>query len=443
MIRTWFRLLFMAALVLLLFLSISPAWSDLIALGNGCPEEVVQPQVQRETSPDATHAELRQVVDGNTAFALDLYHKLIEGQDQDGNIFLSPYSISLAMAMAYAGARGETADQMAETLHFTLPQERLHSAFDALDLAISARAETEGIELSTANAFWGQLGHPFLQGYIDLLAGYYGTEVRLMDFQTTPEPCREEINDWVSEKTQGKIEELLPPGSVNPLTKLVLTNAIYFKGTWKWQFDPDLTGERPFTLLDGSQVMVPMMEQGEVWLPYTEGSLDGLGYQAVELPYVGEELSMVILLPAPEWLGEEFTAEKFKEFERKLSPEWLKETLEGLETWEVDLVMPKFSFTWGFDLSDALSRLGMPLAFSAQADFSGMDGMRDLFINGIYHKAFVKVDEEGTEALGATGTTMVRAAPYEFQVNHPFIFLIRDRETGAILFLGRVLNPAG
>ncbi len=419
----------------LLLLSAGPEQGGLLGLcSEGCQEEVLQPQVPRETAPEVGEDELRALVDGNTAFALELYQKL---REEEGNLFLSPYSISLALAMAYAGARGETERQMAEALQLALPQERLHPAFNFLDLSITRRAEQEGIELDVANAFWGQLGWPFLQSYIDLLSQNYGAEIRLLSFQSTPEACRVHINSWVSEKTRGKIEDLLPPGSIDPLTTLVLTNAIYFAGTWQYQFDPELTRGKPFYLLDGSRVIVPMMEHEELRLRYAEGRIDGLSYQAVELPYKGEELAMVILLPR---------LEDFQRFEQALTAERLRGILEKLLPREVHLIMPKFSFTSPrFSLKEQLSALGMLLAFSSEADFSGMDGRRAIWISEVYHKAFVKVDEEGTEAAAATAVVVVRAvpfAPFEFRADHPFIFLIRDRGTGAILFLGRVLNPA-
>ncbi|HDN19743.1 MAG TPA: serpin family protein, partial [Candidatus Acetothermia bacterium] len=206
------------SVALLVFGSLGPGW------GSGCREEVLRPFVSREMSPEVAEEELQALVEGNTAFALELYQRL---REQEGNLFLSPYSISLALAMAYAGARGETAAEMAQALHFSLPQERLHPAFNALDLVIAEHAAAGGIELHTANAFWGQLGHRFLQGYVDLLSRNYGAKLHLVDFHDTPDACRVRINDWVSEKTEGKIEELLPPGSITSLTRLVLTNAIY------------------------------------------------------------------------------------------------------------------------------------------------------------------------------------------------------------------------
>ena len=413
------RLVGLFSVVLLVLGSLGPG------LGNGCREEVLQPQVGW-----ITEEVLQELVRGNNAFALDLYQEL---RGEEGNLFFSPYSVSLALAMAYAGARGETAAEMAQALHFTLPQEVLHRALGTLNLILTLFPPA-GVELDIANAFWGQLGHPFLQGYIDLLSRDYGAEIHLLDFRNTPDACREHINAWVSEKTQGKIEELLPPGSVGPETRLVLTNAIYFQGAWEYAFDSWRTREGPFHLLDGSHVQVPLMELERVYLPYAEGRIEGVRYQAVELPYTQEELSMVVLLPA--FAG-------FRTFERALDAERLEGILRELESWDLHLVMPKFSFSSGFSLKETLLRLGMPRAFSTAADFSGMDGTRDLWLNEVYHKAFIKVDEWGTEAAAASAVVGSWSLPYELRIDHPFIFLIRDLRTGAILFLGRVLNPAG
>lgn len=389
--------------------------------------EVLRSREPREAAPDVTNAELQQLVAGNTEFALGLYQVLREGES---NLFLSPYSISLALAMAYGGAREETERQMAETLHFALPQGELHPAFNALDLRISAPAEREGIQLNVVNATWGQTDYPFLPDYLDLLAQNYGAGIRLVDFQENPEACRLHINAWVSEQTEDKIQNLLPEGLITSLTRLVLTNAIYFKGTWKYQFEEAEKG--PFGLLDGAQVTAPMMEQ-EARFAYAGGE----GYQAVDLPYLSEQLSMVILLPQ---------LERFEEFERTLDHERLRTILESLDQQLVHLTMPRFSFESGFKLRDTLAELGMPDAFSEeQADFSGMDGRGGIFIKDVVHKAFILVNEQGTEAAAATGVVGELKAiptPVEVRVDHPFIFLIRDRETGAILFLGRVLNPA-
>ena len=399
---------------------------------GACREEIPRTTVERETNPAVAEEEIRELVSGNIAFALGLYSWL---RDIEGNIFFSPYSISLALAMAYAGARGDTAEEMARALHFTLPQDKLHPAFDALDLEIAARGR-EGIELSVANGFWGELHHPFLQEYVDLLMRYYGVEVHLLDFAGAPDDCRARINDWVRERTSGRIEELLPPDSIDPLTRLVLTNAIYFKGKWEVAFDPEATWKEPFHLLDGSTVPVDMMHQ-MARFPYAEGELGGVRYQAVELPYMGEGLAFVVLLPE---------REGFAAFEEALDTEALLGILAGLRRAQVELALPKFSFTSGFQLKAALGALGMLRAFTDAADFSGMDGARDLHIDEVYHKAFIEVSEEGTEAAAATGVAIALAvAPQQsvvVRVDHPFLFLIRDRVTGAVLFLGRVLDPS-
>lgn len=396
------------------------------------PGEVVRADAARETAPDVSTDALSELVAGNTAFAFDLYGAL---RGQGGNQFLSPYSISQALAMTYAGARGETERQMADTLHFTLPQQELHPAFNALDLALASRGDERKhgrFRLHVANAIWGQKGRTFLDEFLETLARNYGAGLRVLDFATRSEEARQVINRWVSEQTEGRIENLIPQGMVGPLTKLVLTNAIYFDAAWQHPFQEDQTRQRPFYLLDGGEVEVPMMRQMASF-----GYAEGEEYQAVELPYVGGELSMVILLPARGELGA---------FEGTLDGKRVQALLQGLETRQVALTMPKFEYRSEFSLAQTLAAMGMPLAFSGEADFSGMDGTRDLFIQEVVHKAFVSVDEEGTEAAAATAVVMptsaVPTAPVEVTVDHPFIFLIRDRGTGAVLFLGRVVDPS-
>ena len=412
--------------VLLVSGSFGPGW------GSGCREEVLRPQVTRELSPEVAEEELQELVEGNTAFALDLYRML---RDREGNLFFSPYSISLALAMTYAGARGETEQQMAQALHFTLPQSRLHPAFNALDQTLASRGQGQDedkFQLNIANAIWGQKGYSFLADFLDILAENYGAGLRLLDFASSPDDARRVINDWVSDQTEGKIEDLLPPGSIKALTRLVLTNAIYFNAAWLHPFEEELTRDGTFYLLDGSQITVPMMEQTE-FLGYAEGE----GYQVVELPYKSGELSMVILLPQ---------AERFAEFARGLDAERVDAIVKGISQENVHLTMPKFTYESSFSLKKALMDLGMPDAFTDAADFSGMDGTRDLFISDVLHKAFVSVDEAGTEAAAATAVIMglkaVPGMPHEVTLDHPFIFLIRDIKTGAILFLGQVINPA-
>jgi serpin B len=397
--------------------------------------ELLKSDKERITSPDVSPSDQALLVEGNSAFAFGLYQAL---KGNEGNIFYSPYSISLALAMTYAGARGETAEQMAETLRFMLDQDSLHPAFNWLDAELASRGEGaqgkdgEGFRLNIVNAIWGQKDYSFLPAFLDVLAENYGAGLRILDFINETEKSRVTINDWVSDQTEGRIKDLIPPGAIDALTRLVLTNAIYFNAAWENPFDEDMTANGPFYLLDGGQVSVPMMKQTEAF-----GYTDGDGYQAVELPYDGDELSMVILLPEDG---------QFQAFEEGLEAEKIDDIIGDLQLTEVTLTMPKFEFESEFSLKDTLTDMGMPIAFSGAADFSGMTGNPGLCISDVLHKAFVSVDEAGTEAAAATavivGETAVPAEPAEVTVDRPFIFLIRDIETGAILFVGRVLNPA-
>jgi len=396
--------------------------------------EVLESDKERITSPDVSTGGQALLVEGNSAFAFELYQAL---KEEEGNLFYSPYSISLALAMTYAGARGETAEQMADTLQFLLEQDRLHPAFNWLDAELAKRGEGaegkdgEGFRLNIVNAIWGQKDYEFLSDFLDVLAENYGAGLRILDFITETEASRLAINQWVSDQTEGRIEDLIPQGEISVGTRLVLTNAIYFNAAWEYPFDEDMTADGPFYLLDGGQVIVPMMKHTEAF-----GYTDGEGYQAVELPYDGGELSMVILLPE---------AGQFETFEEGLRSRQVSDIISDLRPTEVALTMPQFEFESEFSLKDTLADMGMPIAFSSGADFSGMTGNRELFISAVIHKAFVAVDEAGTEAAAATAVIMnltaVPEPPVEVTIDHPFIFLIRDIETGAILFVGRVLNP--
>jgi serpin B len=387
-----------------------------------------------EPIKDGSLNEQALLVEGNSAFAFKLYQAL---REEGGNLFYSPYSISLALAMTYAGARGETAQQMADTLQFLLEQERLHPTFNWLAAELAKRGEGaegkdgEGFRLNIVNAIWGQKDYEFLSGFLDVLAENYDTGLRILDFINETEQSRVAINKWVSDQTEGRIEDLIPPGAIDALTRLVLTNAIYFNAAWEYPFDGNITADGPFYLLDGGQVSVPMMKQTESF-----GYTGRGGYQAVELQYDGNELSMVILLPE---------AGEFQAFEEGLQAQQVDAIINDLQDTRVTLTMPKFEFDSEFRLNDTLAEMGMPIAFSGDADFSGMTGNRDLFISDVIHKAFVAVDEAGTEAAAATAVIMKMSAvpgpPVEVTIDRPFIFLIRDIETGAILFFGRVLNP--
>ena len=387
---------------------------------------------QRNDSPRASAGDLKALVQGNNTFALNLYGTLSDGE---GNFFFSPFSISQALAMTLAGARGETERQMMEALHYELPQSRLHPSFNALDQELSSRGkglqveENQFFELNIANAIWGQQGYEFLPDFLDVLAENYGAGLRPVDFAGAPEESRVKINDWISEETQDKIRDLLPFGAVDRLTRLVLTNAIYFNASWQWPFDKQLTRELPFHLAGGSMVEVPMMT-GTSRDFY--GYVNGNGYQAVDVPYSSGEMSMTILLP------DEGT---FGEFEESLSARALERIFEDIEIGHISLTMPLFELESEFSLDKTLAEMGMPDAFGAEADFSGMTGTRGLWVSKVVHKAFVSVDEEGTEAAAATAVMVLESEPLLVTVDRPFIFLIRDRATGAVLFLGRVMNP--
>jgi serpin B len=390
-------------------------------------------QLQRLSFPEVNISDQTTLVDDNNAFAFDLYQSL---KESGSNLFYSPFSVSMALAMTFAGARGETEQQMADTLHFILEHERLHPAFNWLDSELAKRGkEAEGkdgevFRLNVTNAIWGQKDYQFLVDFLDILAENYGAGLRGLDFINEPEQSRITINQWVSEQTEGRIKDLIPPGSINAWTRLVLTNAIYFNAAWQHQFSDDMTTDSPFYLLEGGQVTVPMMRQTELF-----GYAEGNGYQVVELPYDGGELSMVIILP---------DEGKFEDLEVSLDAQLIDDIIKNIEYKNVNLAMPKFEFESEFSLKDILAIMGMPIAFSDSADFSGMTGTMELFIADIIHKAFVSVDENGTEAAAATAVIMAGSAPIEpvrVNIDRPFIFLIRDIPTDTILFIGRVLNP--
>lgn len=393
----------------------------LLVLAMGCVDAPKSAVVEAAESPD-----LQPFVAGNTAFAFDLYGEL---KKAEGNLFFSPYSLSSALAMTYAGARGETASQMAEVLHFRLPEERLHPAFASLQERLGEAGDA--VELSVANALWGQRGTRFLEPFLARLRESHGAGLREVDFAGATEAARQSINDWTAEETRQRIRELIRPGILDASTRLVLTNAIYFKGRWAAEFDPAETEAAPFTCLDGREVEVPMMHQKDRFR-YAETP----DLQVLELPYQGDALSLVVLLPR--------RAGGLGELEAALTAEalggWLPAP--GAEQ-EVVVYLPKFEITAEFRLDDALQALGMTDAFELPpADFSGMTGAAELYLSAVVHKAFVAVDEEGTEAAAASaiafGVTGMPAPPTVFRADHPFVFLIRDNESGSVLFLGRV-----
>ncbi|HEU5013646.1 MAG TPA: serpin family protein [Roseiflexaceae bacterium] len=407
--------------------------------------QVVRSEQPRQTAPAVSDAAIQQLVDGNTAFAFRMYHQM---QQRNGNIFFSPWSISEALAMVDSGAQGSTAAEIAQTLHFTLPPEQLHPAFNAVALRLARYDAAQGsdeprFQLSIANALWGQTGYPFRQPFLDTLAENYGAGMHVQNFKAEPEQARAAINAWVSDQTANKINNLLPQGSVNMATRLVLTNAIYFNAKWQSPFRASSTSDGTFTLLDGSTISVPMMQQAHSFR-YAAGDT----YEAIELPYAvpGNEggMSMLILLPK---------AGQFQSFEQALDEAQLNAIMSSLKPNHLELTMPKWTFTsQSVSLKQVLTTLGMKDAFDANtADFGGMTDTAQtdekISISDVFHKAFVAVDEEGTEAAAATGAVMgaTSAAPPKTQmiIDHPFIFLIRDQATGSVLFLGRTTDPRG
>jgi len=404
--------------------------------GSGCASQPARIAASDETTPAAQ---------GNNAFALALYRQL---EGNSGNLFFSPYSISTAMAMTYAGAKGATQEQMAQVLWYPtsaqvlqklgssqtpLTQEQFAQVCGQVIKKLNAQGAQNKYQLRVANALWGQRDYEFLPAFVSLVQKEYGGQLQKVDFITAMEEARETINAWVEKQTNGRIKNLIGQGVLDATTRLVLTNAVYFKGNWARQFRADHTRAEPFTLLGGDSVQVSMMNQ-EAEFGYAE--TDTL--QAIEMPYAGGGLSMVVLSPRePNGIGR---------LEAELTAENLDKWLGGLRTRNVIVTIPKFKLTSKFAMESVLRAMGMTDAFSKNADFSGMTGGRDLFISAVIHQAYVDVNEEGTEAAAATGVVMklTSAGPEMtpiFRADHPFVFLIRGKASGSILFLGRVMNP--
>ena len=398
---------------------------------------LISSELARSLEPDATDAEVEEVVAGNTAFALDLYTQVAQGDE--GNVMVSPYSVSIAAAMLYAGARTSTEEELAQTFHYTLGQENLHPALNKLDLELESRSEASENEdrpfqLSIVNALWGAEGYTFLPSYLDVLALHYGAGVHRLDFARDPDGSRETINTWVEDETQSKIEDLLPQGSITSDVVMVLTNAIYFNAAWADVFTQGATAPGTFELADGSSLSVPMMRRQAM----TPAHLSADGTTVVELAYDGGEMSMVVLMPALEDLDV---------FDAALDAEKLDGYLSSVTPSLVDLTFPSFEFEDATKLSDSLKALGMTESFGGSADFSGINGEGGIFVDEVYHKTFISVDEEGTEAAAATAIVVRETSapidePVSIVIDKPFLFLIRDRTTGSILFMGRVVDPS-
>lgn len=401
-----------------------------------------------QTAVKEPSGDMAEVVESCNHFAFDLHLKLA---GKPGNLFFSPSSISMALAMTLVGANEDTAEEMSEVLHSTLPDNRFHEGFWELQNA----TKTGGVELKLANRLWGQTGYSFLPEFLEATERCYGARLAEVDFRTAAEAARLQINAWVEEQTAEKIRDLIPPGVLTPLTRLVLTNAIYFKGLWEYEFDEAVTAEAPFWTAPGTDQSVQMMHLAEhlhyaefedlqvLEIPYRETQVefrstqDGHG-EVVEMPDSGSDLAMCILLPR--------RIDGLQKIESRLTAATFREWT-TLRPCLVDASIPKFRIESGFFLNEALESLGMRLAFSVEeADFSRMsDDPEGLYIAAALHKAFVEVNEKGTEAAAATAEVMQVtgvAKPKVFRADHPFLFLIRDRKTRLVHFIGRVVSPA-
>lgn len=373
------------------------------------------------------------LAEGNNVFALDLYGRLSAAE---GNLFFSPYSVSTCLAMTYAGTRGETEKQMAQVLHFPPDQGQVHASFGELQRQLNEIQKKSGVNLNVANGLWAQKTHPFLPAFLEIAQREYEANLRQVDFRTQAEAARPEINDWVSDKTRGKIKDLIPTGLLTPLSRLVLVNAIYFKGQWTMPFQTNSTVNAPFHAAGGREIQARLMSMNGKEFKYAEPE----GLQLVELPYANGALSMVVLLPREQ--------DGLKKLESALDSKNLHGWLAGAQKQKINVFLPKFKLETSSRLDQTLAAMGMRDAFNDhEADFSGMDGARDLYLSAVVHKAFVDVNEEGTEAAAATGAVVamravVRPKPIPtFRADHPFIFLIRENTSGSILFLGRLAEP--
>jgi len=408
----------------------------MIVLVSGCTEKGTVTQTSPGStdtiSPgqvNASEAEL-EVAGGEDLFAVDLYSQLAK---RDGNLLLSPYSIHAALAMAYEGARGETAEEMRSVLH--IPESRAVRLAGFRKLITDLSPKEGPYELKTANALWILKGYSIKRDYVEVVRKYYLGEVRSVDFRRDPEGAASAINGWVSEQTSGKIGDIVSPMALRD-ARVVITNAIYFKGEWVHKFDPGLTKNETFFTPKGT-VITPMMHT-EGAFNYTENGL----IQAVELPYRGGRLSMLVLLPK--------ARDGYRELEKRMSLDYILSLLANLSPANVSIALPKFEFRTEYELSGVLSAMGMGSAFSETANFSGITDAERLFISEIVHKAYIKVAENGTEAAAATGVLIVGTSMpveepkyIEFRADHPFIFVIVDKETREVLFMGRLVNPKG
>ncbi len=420
-------------------------------LFSGCdnssqrPEEkqafdIQRSSLNRDTTPDISSADFNNHIRDNHDYTFAIYNQIRSQPEWVGeNLLISPLSMRTAFSQAYGGARNQTATELASTLRYSLGQSGTHAATNQLALALETRNDPGEIELGllpievrTINSFWSREGEVFQTDYLDLLALNYGAGIYTLDFTSQPDISRLVINDWVAKQTYDRIQDLLPEGSISPSTVAVLTNAVYFKAPWQTVFDPELTGPGQFNLTGGGQTEAEMMTATDIFY-YTEGE----GYQALEMPFRRDELGMVFILPDSAGLDD---------CESELRTGYLSGITEMLESSVVEVRIPKFSFESEFTMKKHLQQMGMIVPFTAAADFTGVLEQGGIFIDEAYHKTFIAVDETGAEAAAATAIvfreTGIPVVEHEFTADRPFLFFIRDRITGAILFMGRVTDPS-
>ncbi|MFT4311998.1 MAG: serpin family protein [Candidatus Woesearchaeota archaeon] len=406
------------------------------------------PLIADETG--STFEGIEQVINANNKFAFDLFNKI--SQNQNNNLFFSPYSVSVALAMTYEGAKEQTAQEMRQVFYFP-EKEILRPNSAAIHNLINKRDKS--YTLRTGNALWIQKDFPLLDEYVFTIQNYYGGKASNLDFVQETEPSRQTINSFIEKQTNNRIKELIKPGMLRPDTKLVITNAIYFLGDWKYQFDKKNTQDRDFFVTPNNPIKAPMMHLTAKDMRDMKPRPARFNYaelekvQIIELPYKGDELSMIIILPK-QYEGYDYRTGEKIEYNYTLddidiSLEAFAEYKSQMRETSMDSIyLPLFEFETDYTLNDILKDLGMPTAFTPDADFSGMTGNQDLLIGSVIHKAFIKVDEKGTEAAAATAVTGDRLAALPmnvFNANNPFIFIIQENETENILFMGRVTDP--
>lgn len=381
-----------------------------------------------KSSSSVPRADVKSAVRSSNLFAWDLYKKI---RARPGNIFLSPMSIASTLTMASAGARGKTAARMRKVLRHALPASRLHAAFGSVIQSLEASRKEKGYTLEIANRLWGQTGRSYRPSFLKMMASIYDAGFAQVDFSANPEAARTEINDWIKSRTRGRMKEMLPPSSLSAMTRLLITNTAFFKGLWRHQFDKAQTRTLQFHVAPGKKVKVPFMRQTA---PFRYAAIDGV--KLLEMEYRGGLVAMLLILPRKRFsLGR---------VEKGLTLKKMKRWRRALRLAPVSVSLPRFRMDRQLKLKKVLSRMGMPQVFTGQADFSGISPSMNLYLSQVIHRATVDVDEEGTVASAATAGMEEENGnhPKVFDADHPFLFLITDKKTGPILFMGRVSNPA-